>query len=284
MNRRVLVLGGSGLLGRALQRHRPEGVVLLAPDMDELPLEDRPGLARFLRESAVDAVLCLAAWTAVDACEEDPERAFRVNGILAGRLAALVERLQLPLLFLSTDYVFDGRQARPYREHDAVNPLSVYGRSKWYGECAVRQAGSRCNIVRASGLFGEGGPDFVQAILARLQAGEVEVVTDEVNAPTWVDDLAPALWTIALSEETGTWHLASSGGASRFEQARRIAELSGFDPARVRPTTHAQLRRPAPRPACSLLDGQAAREVFGLELPPWEDGLARYLTARRDRA
>jgi len=281
MNRRVLVLGASGLLGRSLVRHAPRDVQILAPPIEELPLEDRAGLARRLREEAVDAVICLAAWTAVDACESDPETAFRVNGILPGRLAGMVERLQLPLCLFSTDYVFDGEATRPYREYDPVGPLSVYARSKWYGECAVREACTRYKIVRSSGLYGEGGPDFVQAIRQRLAQGPAEVVVDEVNSPTWVDDLAPHVWTIALSEEVGTWHLTSASGASRFEQARRIAGLSGRDPDLVRPTTRAALGRPARRPAYSVLDCQAAKEVFAIELPSWDDAFARYLAPAR---
>lgn len=282
MNRRVLVLGGSGLLGRSFLAHRPAELTILAPLIDELPLEDRSGLARCLREEAVDLVVCMAAWTAVDDCEKDPDLAFRVNGILPGRLAGMVERMQLPFVFVSTDYVFDGASGRPYLEHDPAHPLGVYGRSKWYGECAVREACSRYRIVRTAGLYGEGGPNFVDAIRKRLETGACEVVTDEVNSPTWVDDLAPALWTIALGEENGTWHLTASGGASRFDQARRIAELSGHDPERIRPTTHAVLMRPAPRPKYSILNCQASREVFGLALPSWDDALRRYLAGGRD--
>ncbi len=279
MKSQVLVLGGSGLLGRALLRHAPARIDVLAPDQPDLPMEDQPKLAQYLREQAVDRIVLIAAWTQVDACETDPDQAFLVNGILPGRVAGMAERLGLPLAFMSTDYVFDGSASRPYREYDPVGPLGVYARSKWYGECAVRAAARNVRVVRSTGLYGSGGPDFVQAILDRLARGPVDVVTDEVNAPTWVDDLAPGLWTVALADEIGTWHLAARGSASRYEQARKIAELTGRDPALVRPTTHAVLRRPAPRPPYSVLDCQAAAELFGVRLPDWEDGLKRYLIA-----
>lgn len=277
MAQRVLILGASGLLGRALLRHLPEGVEALAPSPEELPIEEIGRLRDRLRVERIDRVLWLAAWTAVDDCESDPDRAFLQNGILPGRAAQAAARLELPLVYLGTDYVFDGRARRPYREFDGVGPQSVYARSKWYGECRVREAGGLHRIVRTAGLYGPGGPDFVGAILDRLRSGPAHVVTDEVNTPTLVDDLAPALWRIALSEEPGTWHLTARGEVSRFEFARRIAELAGFDRERVKPTTHAEIARPAPRPAYSVLDCQAAEAVFGCALPSWEEGIARHL-------
>lgn len=283
MATRVLILGASGLLGRAMLRHRPPAVEVLAPGPEELPLEDLARQREVLRQEKLDRILLLAAWTAVDACEADPDQAFRINGILPGQLAREAARLDVPLCFLSTDYVFDGHSARPYREFDAARPLSVYGRSKWHGECRVREAGSLHRIVRSAGLYGPGGPDFVAAILGRLRQGPIEVVTDEVNTPTFVDDLAPALWTLLLADERGTWHLPAGGpGVSRYDCARRIAELAGYDPALVRPTTHARLGRPAPRPPYSVLDGQAVREVFGLELPAWDDALVRWVGSGGD--
>jgi len=279
MSRRILIIGSSGLLGRALLRHVPADVVPLAPSQDDLPMEDRAGLSRFYREEAVDGLILAAAWTQVDACEEDPDRAYLVNGILPGRAARMADRLGLPVTFISTDYVFGGQAGRPYREFDPVDPQGVYARSKWHGECAVREVASDHRIVRTSGLFGAGGPDFVQAILARLEQGGANVVTDEVNSPTWVDHLAPALWQIALSEESGTFHAAAGGAVSRFEMACRIALWSGCDPALVRPTTRAAFGRPAPRPGYSALNCQALREIHGLSLPSWEEGLHGFLRA-----
>lgn len=275
MPERVLILGGSGLLGRALLRHVPPEVAPVHPSETDLPLEHPERIDALLESEAIDRVLLLAAWTAVDACESDPERAYLVNGVLAGRAARCAGRRGLPLLFMSTDYVFDGRSPRPYREYDAAGPLSVYGRSKWYGESAVREACRDFRIVRGSGLYGKGGPDFLTAMVGRLRQGTVHVVDDQVLAPTCVDDLAPALWKVALGDETGTFHLAASGQTSWYEFARAIARGLGIEADRVEPTTSAALARPAPRPAYSVLDGQRARETFGIQLPPWEEGLAR---------
>jgi dTDP-4-dehydrorhamnose reductase len=277
MSRRVLILGGGGLLGRALLRSVPSDVNPVVPVEDELPLEEPARIEAAVRAAGADRLLLLAAWTAVDACESDPERAFRVNGVLAGEAAGAAARAGAATVFLSTDYVFDGEARAPYRESDPVGPRGVYARSKWDGECRVRAAAPDARVVRTSGLYGPGGPDFVQTILGALDRGPVEVVTDEVNAPTFVDDLAPALWTLALAGHPGTWHLAAGGGVSRFELARRIAEWSGLDAGLVRPTTRARFGRPAPRPAYSVLDCSAARSALGLSLPAWEDGLDRFI-------
>jgi dTDP-4-dehydrorhamnose reductase len=277
MPRRVLVIGGGGLLGRALRRSLPEGIEMLAPAEEELRLEDPERIEAALRAASADRLLLLAAWTAVDACEADPARAFLVNGELAGRAAEAATRAGVPIVFLSTDYVFDGEGKVPYRETDPVGPRGVYARSKWDGECRVRAAAPDARIVRTSGLFGPGGPDFVQAIRGALARGPVEVVADEVNAPTFVEHLAPALWTLALADAPGTWHLAAGGEVSRFECARRIAEWSGLDPGLVRPTTRARFGRPAPRPGYSVLDCRAVAGAWGLSLPSWEEGVSRFL-------
>jgi dTDP-4-dehydrorhamnose reductase len=196
-------------------------------------------------------------------------------------LAGALARSGIPLTFLSTDYVFDGRARRPYREYDPVGPQGVYARSKWYGECAVRDAGGDFRIVRTSGLYGEGGPDFVTAIAAQLARGAVSVVEDQTVAPTRVDDLAPALWRIAMSRFRGVLHAAATGETTWFLFARELARGLGYDEDSVRPTTTEALARRAPRPAYSILDTQRLRSELGVTLPSWSEGLRRRLEALR---
>lgn len=275
MRDKVLILGASGLLGRAMLRHVPAGTEAQSPKHHELPLEDPDALIRRVDQDGVRQVLLLAAWTQVDACEDDPARAFHMNGILPGRIGARLAARKIPLLFVSTDYVFDGCATSPYREHDPKNPLSVYGKSKWDGECALRDSGVDLQVARVSGLYGRGGPDFVSTMVRLLAKGTVRVVNDQHVAPTWVDHLAPALWTIALSEERGVFHVPMQGETTWFAFARALAQALGYPSDRVLPTTTAEFGRPAPRPAYAILNGQRLHDVFGLTLPSWEAGLAQ---------
>lgn len=283
MTKKVLVLGGGGLLGRALGRHVPAGWTADLPSRSELPLEDVDAILRRIERDAVSRVILTAAWTRVDDCEADPDRAFFVNGHLPGRLAAVLARIGVPLTFLSTDYVFDGSASRPYREYDPPGPRGVYARSKWYGECAVRDAAGDYRIVRTSGLYGPGGPDFVSAISARLAQGTVSVVDDQIVAPTRVDDLAPAIWQIAGSCFRGTLHATARGETTWFGFARELARNLGVPESRVEPTTTASLGRPAARPAYSILSGHRLRTELGIELPTWQEGLRRHFHEERAR-
>jgi dTDP-4-dehydrorhamnose reductase len=275
MGTRVLILGGGGLLGRALLRHVPAHAEAVSPSRAELPLEDTDKIRARVEGEGIREVILTAAWTRVDDCETDPDRAFLINGHLPGRLAAALAPLGVPLTILSTDYVFDGSGRRPYREYDPAAPRGVYAQSKWYGECAVREAGGAYRIVRTSGLYGDGGPDFVTAIAARLARGPVSVVNDQTVAPTWVDDLAPAVWKIALSGVRGTIHAAASGETNWFLFARELARGLGYPEDRVQPTTTEAFGRPAPRPAYSILDTQRLRTELGIQLLGWREGLAR---------
>lgn len=278
MGTRILILGGAGLLGRALLRHVPPWAEAIAPPRAELPLEDADAIVSRIEAGGIGGVILTAAWTRVDDCESDPERAFLVNGHLPGRLASALVPLGIPLTFLSTDYVFDGNARRPYREYDPAAPQGVYARSKWYGECAVREAAGEFRIVRTCGLYGNGGPDFVTAIKDRLARGPVSVVEDQIVAPTLVDDLAPAVWQIARSPFYGTIHAAAAGETNWFLFARELARGLGYAEESVQPTTAEKFGRPAPRPAYSILDTQRLCTELGISLPDWRDGLARRVT------
>jgi dTDP-4-dehydrorhamnose reductase len=212
-------------------------------------------------EVAPELVLHAAAWTDVDGAEDDPQGAAAVN-VGGTRHAA---ELGAPLVYFSTDYVFDGRKTEPYVESDAPDPLSAYGRSKAHGEAA---AGDRAWILRSSGLFGPTGSNFVRTMLRLGRAlDEVAVVDDQRTAPTYVGHLAAAVREI-VTRPFGIWHVAADGDCTWAEFAEAIFEEAGFA-SRVRPITSAELARPAPRPSYSVLRSEKGAP----ELPHWREGL-----------
>jgi dTDP-4-dehydrorhamnose reductase len=265
------------------------GHELVPVDLPELDIADAAAVAalvaRLQGESAsLHAILNCAAWTDVDGAESRPEQARAVNVDGAAALAGVAREARLPLVHLSTDYVFDGVAPlgsdggpRPYRESDPTGPRSVYGATKLEGEAAVLRASPRNTVVRTAWLYGIDGRNFVDTML-RL-AGErdsVEVVTDQVGSPTWAGHLAPALLGLLEREVTGLVHLTGGGHVSWNGFAREIFRQAELD-CRVEPTSSDRFERPARRPAWSALESERD-EV--LPLPPWQDGLAGYLAAR----
>ncbi|HKC20931.1 MAG TPA: dTDP-4-dehydrorhamnose reductase [Gaiellaceae bacterium] len=252
---RILITGAGGQLGRALQEtFAGDAVVGLTHAEWDVILPPPAGLSPEL-------VLHAAAWTDVDGAEADPQGAAAVN---VGGTRHVAE-LGAPLVYYSTDYVFDGAKREPYVESDPPSPLSAYGRTKLHGEGA---AGERAWIVRSSGLYGETGTNFVRTML-RLgrQCDEVAVVDDQRSSPTYVGHLATATREL-LDRPYGVWHLAAAGDCTWAEFAEAIFEEAGVD-ARVRRITAAELGRPAPRPAYSVLRSEKGAP----ELPHWRDGL-----------
>jgi dTDP-4-dehydrorhamnose reductase len=259
---RVLITGAGGQLGRALQDEFPGAVALTRAEWDVTfpppPLE------------VPDAILHAAAWTNVDGAEDDPQGAAAVN---VGGTRHVAE-LGAPIVYYSTDYVFDGRKPEPYVESDPPNPLSVYGRTKLHGEAA---AGEDAWIVRTSGLYAATGTNFVRTML-RLgsERDELVVVDDQQTAPTYVDHLAAATHEV-LKRPYGIWHLAGAGDCTWAEFAEAIFEEAGLA-TRVRRISSEELGRPAPRPANAVLRSEKGAP----ELPHWRDGLRACLARLGD--
>jgi dTDP-4-dehydrorhamnose reductase len=235
----------------------------------ELDVTDRAAVADALGGATV--INC-AGYTNVDGAEAEPDTAHAVNAEGARNVAEAAARV----LYVSTDYVFDGTKAGPYVESDPVNPLSAYGRSKLAGERATLTASPQSLIVRTAWLFGAGGGNFVATML-RLgeERGELDVVDDQVGCPTFTGHLAEALLALAEGHGHGFLHVAGAGSCSWFEFARAIFERVGMD-VTVRPCTTAEFPRPARRPANSVL----ASERGAPTLPSWQDGLDAYLGVR----
>ena len=281
----ILVTGGSGQLGTEL------GFVLSAAGDDamiassaELDVTDRDLVHQVLGAVRPEVVIHGGAWTNVDGCELDPQRAFAVNALGSRHVAEASARIGAHVIYLSTDYVFDGRGTGPQgggasNEGDQPNPVSHYGRSKLGGELEMQRVlGVDATIVRASWVVGRFGSNFVKTML-RLAANpaneRVTVVDDQRGCPTFTADLAPMLRRLAVGRFPGTFHVSNAGPVSWFEFAQAIFSAAGHDSGRVVPIGSAELlpARPAPRPAVSVLENAALRG-YGLgEMPAWQSAL-----------
>lgn len=271
---KVLVTGAGGQLGTdlvaAFSDH--EVVGLARADLD---VTDEPAVVAAVRDHAPDLVVHAAAFTRVDACEADPDTAWRVNALGSWWVARACALADAAMVAVSTDYVFDGTATRPYTEFDPVHPLSVYGQTKQAGEQLVRQTLARHYVVRTSWVLGVHGGNFVKTML-RLgrERGAVSVVDDQTGSPTFAFDLAPAIRSLAVSGRHGTYHLTNTGACTWFDLAAATFAEAGLEVA-LTPTDTATFGLPAPRPAYSVLDNRMAR-LTGLEpLPPWRDSLKR---------
>lgn len=285
---RVLVTGAAGMLGSQLQRTVPAGTRSFGSDLRDGPgvdaagvdLADESSVARlFAEHGRFDGVLHSAAFTAVDLAEEREADALRANGEACRVLARACAKHGARLVVLSTDFVFDGRGTRPYREDDPVSPLSAYGRTKLAGERAALDEHPRgTSIVRTQWLYGPRGKHFPGTILGLAKdRTELKVVNDQVGAPTSTLELAPALWDVLQSGAPGIYHAACEGRASWFDFALATLEQMRVTGVHVAPCTTAEFPRPAARPAYSVLDCTKLARLRGKTLAPWRAALNDFL-------
>ena len=280
---RLLVIGAAGMLGRAVTRDAVRlGHDVVALAHGDLDITDATNVARRVAAADPAAIVNCAAWTDVDGAEGHEAQALRVNGDGAGHVARVAGEIGARLIHLSTDYVFDGQADEPWLESDRVAPLQAYGRTKLAGEQAVQESGANHAIVRAAWLFGAGGANFVDTMLAAAREhDEVSVVTDQVGRPTWTGHLAPALVELAeRHDDVGLFHATGPSHCSWYEFAVEIFDQAGLR-RRVVPTTSEAFTRPAARPAYSVLGTEREPPIV---LPPWEQGVAAHLAERADAA
>jgi len=273
MERHILVTGGAGQLGTELIPYLSQLGRVMSPRRQELDLGAETATARIVALQPTHVVHAAAA-TDVERCEQDPSWAHAVNAAGTRRVAEACRTVGAWLLYVSTDYIFDGRQRIPYREGDPPAPLNVYGRSKLAGEIQVQALAPQWAIVRTAWLYGHVGRNFVAAILRQLQAGDLlTVVADQVGSPSYASDLAEGIIQLVARQATGIFHLTNSGSCSRFEFAQAIACEVGADPAQVVPITSDALALRARRPAYTVL-ANTAWEGLGLPLlRPWDAAL-----------
>ncbi len=267
------------MLGRAVvEAVLAAGAEPIALTRAQLDVTDERAVHDLFGGERPQAVVNCAAFTDVDGAQSDAAVAYAVNGEGTGNVARAAAAVGARLVHVSSDYVFDGLAARPYVESDPTGPSSVYGESKLAGEQAVLAAGGDSVIVRTAWLFGAGGRNFVDTMLALADGGrdEVTVVTDQLGCPTWTGHLAPALAALAGAGPAGIVHVASSGSASWNELAREVFEVAGRD-VTVLACSTLQMPRPAPRPAFSVLESQRPDAP---RLPHWSEGVRAYLGLR----
>lgn len=299
---RILITGAYGQLGRdladALAGRVPDGglrCALLGPegprpglrhevlgtDIDTMPVDDRDAVQHTFLSFRPELVLHGGAYTAVDLCESEVDAAYAVNAIGTRHVAEAAASVGAHMVYVSTDYVFDGTGTRPYREWDAPCPTSVYGLSKLAGERECRPGST---IVRTSWLCGAHGKNIVRTVLRLADAdGDLQFVEDQQGSPTFTADLAPAVVTLGLDRRPGIFHVTNTGVTTWWGFARAILALAGADPERVKPIRSTDRNDPAPRPAYSVLDNMALR-LSGLpSLPDWQDSLARLVPVLRSQ-
>lgn len=287
----LLVTGAGGQLGTDLVAlATAAGLAVHAVGSAELditrPQQVRDTVAAFAGSHRDAVVVNAAAYTAVDDAETDQERAFQVNAVGPGLLAAACAEWGVPLIHLSTDYVFPGTADRPYEVNDPTGPRSVYGRTKLAGERTVLSATVLGYVVRTAWAYGAGGPNFVRT-MARLERSHetISVVDDQVGSPTWSADLAAGLLELAAATDRvapGVLHCTNAGSTTWYGLARAVFAELGADPERVRPCSSAQYPRPAPRPSYSVLSSAAWTAAGLTPLRPWRDALSAAFQSCRE--
>lgn len=279
---RVLVTGAGGQLGRDLvEAFDAAGHEVVAVDHRRLDIGDREAVLQAFGAVSPHAVVNAAAWTAVDDCEADPDRAWRVNALGVRHVVEGARMVGAQMCQVSTDYVFDGSKASPYLEWDRPNPQSAYGRSKLGGELEL---GADASLVRTSWVCGRHGSNMVKTVLRLAsQHDQLRFVDDQRGCPTFAADLAAKVVELVVDRRPGIFHVTNQGPTTWYDFSRAVLAAAGLDPSRVSPVSTSELSppRPAPRPANSVLDNAALR-LSGLELlPPWREPLDRLVPELR---
>ena len=248
-----------------------------ANQLCHLDITDFKSVREAVLRTKPDAIINCAAYNAVDKAEDDWKNAFLVNSIGPKNLAIAASEHGIPLMHFSTDYVFDGKKGDPYLVWDEPKPLSKYGQSKLYGEQLVSLFTNRCFIVRLSWVFGVGNTNFVKKILEwSKEKDELKVVDDQISSPAYTVDLSKAILDLLSTECYGIYHMANSGYCSRYEWAKYILELSGWN-GKLIPAKSAEFKTPAERPGFSAMDSFPLEETIGYELPHWREATEQFV-------
>jgi dTDP-4-dehydrorhamnose reductase len=274
---RLLITGGLGLLGKEIDAVFHGRAEVRATDRD-WDVTDPAACRREVDGFRPDVVIHCAAWTAVDLAESEAEAARLLNVEGTRNVARACRERGALMVAFGTDYIFDGASSRPYREEDPANPLSVYGKTKWAAEQALREEGGDHLLVRTQWLFGPAGRNFIGTVLEKARRGDtLRVASDQVGCPTFSRDLAGAVRDLLDAGARGTVHFSSGGETSWFGLARYVLERCGLPAALLSPARTRELPYPAPRPAYGVLSKEKYRAITGGFPRPWEEAVGEYL-------
>lgn len=268
----ILITGGKGQLGEELARQLSPLYCVQVLGKEQMDITRLKQVETAVFTFKPDVIIHAAAFTEVEECEKQRKRAFEVNGLGTSFVVQAAKEVQARVIYISTDYVFDGKKKTPYKEGDEPNPLSIYGLSKWMGEKFVLSY-KHGTVVRTSWLYGHEGKNFVKTILNRAEKRQpVQVVNDQRGSPTYVHDLVQVI-TQLLKKENGIYHVSNTGSCTWYEFAKAILELAGWDPALVNPISTEQYPSTVPRPKYSVLDHQSLVKADIPLLRPWHEAL-----------
>ena len=275
---KVLVTGAKGQLGTDLMNELAKrGIEGIGVDVEEMDITDAEACRRVIKASGADAVIHCAAYTAVDAAEDNVELCRRINGEGTRNVAQACKEADVKLMYISTDYVFDGQGNRPWEPDDERHPLNVYGQTKYEGELAVEELSDKYFIVRIAWVFGVAGKNFIKTML-RLgkERGAVSVVDDQVGSPTYTHDLARLLVDMIQTDKYGRYHATNEGLCSWYEFAKEIFRQAGMD-VPVTPVSSSEFPAKATRPSNSRMSKEKLSDNGFERLPAWQDALGRFL-------
>ena len=292
----ILITGISGMLGVDLYKTLKEenevvgfdvrnfpSVSFSPPIIHKIDITKLEKLKNFFYQLSPDIVIHTAAYTDVDGCEKDPDKAYKINALGTRNVALACQEIKASLMYISTDFVFRGDKNEPYIEFDEPSPLSIYGKSKLAGENYIKAFLNRYFIVRTSWLYGRYGKNFVETILNLAQEkGELTVVDDQVGSPTYTIDLAEKIKILIKTELYGAYHITNSGSCSWYEFAKEILKLADIKGTKIKPITSKELGHPAPRPKFSVLNNYCLKLSMGNSMRGWKEALKEYMSERVD--
>ncbi|KAF0821278.1 dTDP-4-dehydrorhamnose reductase [Cytobacillus firmus] len=273
---KILITGAHGQLGQQLKRKLSETHFVVCQGKKELDITHKEEAEERIIHINPEIIIHAAAYTAVDQCEIQKKKAFEVNGIGAGYIAQAASKIGARVIYISSDYVFDGKKQSPYTEKDETNPQSIYGMSKWLGEKLVMEFNNG-TIIRTSWLYGHEGNNFVKKMIELGKKGrDIKVVSDQIGSPTYVNDLVETMIHL-LDKSSGTYHISNTGSCSWYEFAKCIFNEAGFNPDLIHPTTTKDYGALAPRPCNSILEHTALKYVNIPSPRKWDIALREFI-------